>query len=212
MLSFMHKSNILLLHHLIPLIWAQTLLSLLSAAGVAESHSPVMMTWQHGRTSRVLPVDWLAQRKTSDHPWKKSALHSVNSKIKDYVTIKLIHATKPCEINLEGSRECPLTATWGKRNKPAENWRMFWKLPCLCSWEADTFQLGEDREMSRKEGPLGVKSTSICKAQSVYIQLTALGSCSQSFRNDVKLVGTSMSNLVYSAGRTDLFLSSRKHN
>ena len=89
---------------------------------------------------------------------------------------------------------------------------MFWKLLCLCSQEDDTFQLGEDREPSRKEGPLGVKSTPICKAKSAYIQLTAHGSWNQAFRNDVKLVGTSMSNLVYSAGRTDLFLSSRKHN
>lgn len=119
MISFTHKSNILPLHHLVSLVWAQILLLLLSAAGAhkaaAASHSPVTMTWQHGRTSRVLPGDWLSQRKTSDRPWKKVALHSVNGNIKDYVTTKLIRAAKPCEINLEWSRERPLTATRGKR-------------------------------------------------------------------------------------------------
>lgn len=124
-LPFLQKSNILPLHHLVSLVWAQILLSLLPAAGAhkaaAASHSPVMMTWQRGRTSRVLPGDGLSQRKTSDRPWKKSALHSVNGRIKDYVTTKLSHAAEPCEINLEWSREWPLTATRGK-------WKTHWKL------------------------------------------------------------------------------------
>ena len=77
---------------------------------------PVTMTWRCGRTSHVLPEEWLAQRKTSDHPWRKLALRSANSKIKNCVPIelqyvKLICAAKPCEINLQRSTECPLTAT-----------------------------------------------------------------------------------------------------
>lgn len=79
------------------------------AAAVAARKSPVMTTWQCGRTSHVLPGEWLGQRKTSDRPWKKLALHSVSGKFKGYVTInllylKLLSTAKPCEINSQWNR------------------------------------------------------------------------------------------------------------
>lgn len=58
---------------------------------VAMSESPVMMTWQCGRTSRVLLGEWLGQRKTSDRPWKKLVLHSVRGKFKTFITINLLY-------------------------------------------------------------------------------------------------------------------------
>lgn len=87
---------------------------------VSMSESPVMMTWRCGRTSRVLPGEWLGQRKTSDRSWKKSALHSVSSKFRGCITInllylKLLSTAKLCEINSHWNRECSLTAIWGKQ-------------------------------------------------------------------------------------------------
>lgn len=75
-------------HSTFPPVQAQLLLFtafllLVRPKAVTAHESPVMMTWQCGRTSLVLPGEWLGQRKTSYHPWKKSALHSVNSKLSD---------------------------------------------------------------------------------------------------------------------------------
>jgi len=70
----------------------------------AANESPVTMTWRCGRTSHVLPGELLGQRKTSDRPWKKSALHSVSGKFKGCITVnslylKLLITAKTYEIN-----------------------------------------------------------------------------------------------------------------
>lgn len=49
------------------------------AAAAAASEPPVTMTWRCGRSARVLPAEWPGQRKTSDRPWRKWALHSVKA-------------------------------------------------------------------------------------------------------------------------------------
>lgn len=96
------------------------------AAAPAVNESPVMMTWRCGRTCPVLPGEWLGQRKTSDRPWKKLALHSVSGKFKGYVTINLLYlklliTANPCEVNSQWNRECSSAATWGKQ-------KVYWKL------------------------------------------------------------------------------------
>lgn len=96
--------------------------------------------------------------------------------------------------------------------KSNENWIKFWILLLLSHWKAGGFQLWEDRETGSKESSSALKSIPICRAESTHIQLTAQGSWNKAFRNGLNIVGTSMTNPVYSAGGTYLFLSSRKHS
>lgn len=124
-----------------------------------------------------------------------------SSKIKGCISVnwlylELLSTPTPCKIISQQNRKCSLTAN----KEPTENWREPWALLLLALGKAETFQLWEDRQ---QVSSLAVKSIPICKAK-VHMYswvLRALGA----FRIGV-------TNPVYPAGRTSLFLSWRKHN
>lgn len=125
----------------------------------AASESPVMTTWRCGRTSRVLPGEWLGQRKTSDRPWKKLALRSVRGKFKGCITVnllylKLLSTANPCEINSHGNRGGSLTATWGKQKKHWKPEKVSKIIASVLSGKQTPFSCGET---GSKESPLAIK-------------------------------------------------------
>lgn len=146
---------------------------------VAASESPVMTTWWCGRTSHVLPGEWLGQRKTSYHPWKKSALHSVSDKFKGCITVnllylKLLSPANPSEINSQQNRECSLIATSGKQKA---HWKLEKVLKVFASCSGENRHLSAvGRQGDRQQGEfLGYKVNSHLQSKKYTYTADSLG-------------------------------------
>lgn len=177
---------------------------LLSASGEAQSSSrelPVTMTWRCGRNGHVLPGEWPGQRKTSDHPWKKRALHSVKAAklgciSVNWLYLELLSPPTPCKNNSQQIRKWSLTASWGRQ-------RAHWKLEeflsfASCSWESRHLSAGRGQVARRV--PWLWSQLPFSKPKCTYTP-GCLG----------HLEPLELCNPVCPAGRTSVFFQ-RKHN